>query len=206
MSTTDPTTPTSTGKPKAAAAKGSAGTNVVALPAKASEERPSDKVIAFVKRHPVIMVAGGIAVGVAVSALIPRRTSRKFIGKAVNLAEAAGAASVVLGKQAGDKAHDVSVGARKQATVFAHKAEKAGDVAIHSLEKYGLAAVAAASALGKATAKRASRFSDVAADAAQRIGDAAAEKAHTLGEAAVERSGKVVHLAQDVRKRAKSRP
>lgn len=203
MSKTDPTDTTS-GQPKAVA-KGTSGANVVTLPAKATDERPSDKVIAFVKRHPVLTVAGGIAIGVAVSALIPRKASRRFLGKAVDLAEAAGAASVVLGKQAGDKAHDVGTVARKQAFVFAHRAEKAGDVAAHSLEKYGLAAVAAASSLGKATAKRASRFSDVAADAAQRLSEAAAEKAHSLGDVAAERSDKVIHLAQDVRKRAKSR-
>lgn len=205
MSKTDPTTPAQTVESQPTSPGNTGGTNVVTLPAKVIEERPSDKVIAFVKRHPVITVAGGIALGVAVSALIPRRTSRKFLGKAVDLAEAAGAASVVLGKQAGDKAHDVGSGARKQASIFADKAEKAGDVAVHNLEKYGLAAVAAASALGKATAKRASRFSDVAADAAHRIGDAAANKAHILGEVAVDRSEKVVHFAEDLRKRSKSR-
>ena len=191
MSKSDPTSTDTTAETSKAAAK---GTNVVALPAKVAEPRPSDKVIAFVKRHPVITVAGGIAIGVAVSALLPRRASRKLLGKAVDLAEVAGAAGVVLGKQAGEKAHDVGVGARKQASVFAGKAEKAGDLAVLNLEKYGLAAVAAASALGKATAKRASRLGDVAADTAHRLGDAAAE-----------RSVKVVHLAEDLKARAKSR-
>ncbi|HUD27384.1 MAG TPA: hypothetical protein VMQ93_00835 [Novosphingobium sp.] len=198
MTKTDTNTPASTGTaPKS--------TNVVTLSAKAAQERPSDKVVAFVKRHPVITVAGGIAIGVAVSALIPRKASRKLIGKAVDLAEVAGAAGVVFGKQAGERAHAVSVGARKQASVFAHKAEHAGGVAAVNLEKYGLAAVAAASALGRATAKRASRFSDVAADAAHRISEAAADRAHQLGDAAADRSTKVVHLADDLRKRAKSR-
>lgn len=173
---------------------GSKGTNVVALPAKAADQRPSDKVIAFVKRHPVVTVAGGIAIGVAVSALIPRRASRKLLAKAVDLAEVAGAASVVLGKQAGGKAHDVGIGARKQASVLADKAEKVGDLAVLNLEKYGLAAVAAASALGRATAKKASRLGDAAADTALRLGDVAAE-----------RSAKVVDLAHDIKERSKSR-
>ncbi len=188
MSKSTPTTPSTSNKAK------SAGTNVVTLPAKTAQDRPSDKVIAFVKRHPVITVAGGIAIGVAVSALLPRRASRKLLGKAVDLAEVAGAASVVLGKQAGEKAHDVGIGARKQAHVLAGKAEKVGDLTVLNLEKYGLAAVAAASALGRATAKRASRFGDVAADTAHRLGDAAAE-----------RSAKVVHMAEDIRARTKSR-
>lgn len=191
MSKTDSSTPPATGTaPK--------GTNVVTLPAKAAQERPSTKVVAFVKRHPVITVAGGIAVGAAISALLPRRTSRKFLAKAADLAEAAGAAGVVFGKQAGDKAHDASVGARKQASILADKAEKVGDLAVLNFEKYGLAAVTAASALGHATAKKASRLGDVAADTAHRLGDAAAE-----------RSVKVVNraedLAQDLRSRAKSR-
>lgn len=194
---------TKTDPSKTEVSKGtSKSTNVVTLPAKAVEQRPSEKVIAFVKRHPVITVAGGVAVGIAVSALlprratrlVPRRASRKLLEKAVDLAEVASAAGLVLGKQAGEKAHDVGVGARKQAYVFADKAEKASGIAVLNLEKYGLAAVAAASALGRATAKRASKLGDVAADAAHRLGDTAAE-----------RSAKVVDMAEDLKARAKSR-
>lgn len=180
------------------------GTNVVVLPGKPSQERPSEKVIAFVKRHPVLTVAGGIAIGVAVSAFIPRRKSRRFVNKAVDLVEAAGAATAVFGKRAGEKAHDVGADARKQVSIFTRQAEKAGDAAIHNLEKYGLAALASAGTLGKATAKRTSRFADVAADAAQRISEEAAIRAHRLSETAHEGSNKVIHLAGDLKKRARS--
>jgi hypothetical protein len=195
VSKTDPTTPPQTGTAPKTTAK---GTNVVTLPAKTAKQRPSDKVVAFVKRHPVITVAGGIAVGVAVSALLPRRTSRKLLAKAVDLAEVAGATGAVFGKQAADTAHDVGISARKQGSVLVDKAEKVGDIAVSNFEKYGLAAVTAAGALGRATAKKATRFGDVAADTAHRFGDAAAE-----------RSVKLVHraedLAEDIRTRARSR-
>ncbi|MFC0203377.1 hypothetical protein [Novosphingobium soli] len=181
MSKTDPSIPASN------------GTNIVALPAKTGEQRPSEKVIAFVKKHPVMTVAGGIAIGVAVSALLPRKASRRLLGKAVDLAEAAGAASAVFAHQAGDRAHDLGIDARKRASVFATKAEKVGDRALINLEKYGLAAVGAASALGRTTARRASRLSDAAADQANRLGDVAAV-----------RSAKVLHMAEGLKSRVKS--
>lgn len=156
------------------------GARVVALPAVKAQPRPSDKVIAFVKKHPAITVAGGIALGVAVSALIPRKGSRRLLGKAVELAEAAGAASLLFGRQAADKAHDAGDGAMKQASLFAGKAGKASDFAVANLEKYGLAAVAAASALGRATARRAGTLGG------------------TLGDAAADGSAKVLHKAGDI--------
>ncbi|EJU13948.1 hypothetical protein LH128_06147 [Sphingomonas sp. LH128] len=183
MSKTESSTPIAAGK----------GANVVALPAKIAEPTPSDKVIAFVKKHPVLTVAGGVAVGVAVSALLPRRVSRRIVARTLDLAEAAGTASVVLGRKVGDKAHDIGIDARKQASKFADSAEKASDLAILNLEKYGLAAVGAASALGRATARRASRLGDAAADTANRLGDAAAV-----------RSTKVLHMAEDLKKRVRS--
>jgi len=190
VSKTDPSTTTK--------APGKGGTNVVALAAKPAQERPSDKVVAFVKRHPVLTVAGGLAVGIAVSALLPRRAggkllSRKLLSRAADLAEVAGAAGVVLGKQAGEKAHDVGIGARKQASVVADKAGKVGDLAVLNLEKYGLAALSGASALGRTAARRASRLGDKAADTATRLGDVAAT-----------RSAKVLHMAEDLKARVKS--
>lgn len=145
------------------------GARIVALPAVKAQARPSDKVIAFVKKHPAITVAGGIALGVAVSALIPRRGSRRLLGKAVELAEAAGAASLLFGRQAADKAHDAGDGAARRASLLAGKAGKASDFAVANLEKYGLAAVAAASALGKATARRAGTLGDAAADGSAKV-------------------------------------
>ena len=149
--------------------------NVMTLPAKAEDSRPSTKVVAFVKRHPLLIVAGGLAVGAAVSALLPRRTTRRWFGRAVDIAQAAGASTVLFGREAGDKAQDFGHDAGKRAKLLSRRAEKASETAIDSLEKYGLAALAAASSLGRATAHKAGKF----------------------GEAAAEQSGRALHKAQD---------
>lgn len=164
--------------------------NVVPLPANAAKQRPSEKVISFVKRHPVLTVAGAVAAGAAVSALLPRKTSRRVLGKALDLAEAAGAATVMFGRETGEKAHALGAGTRKQASALANKAEKAGHGAAVRLEKYGLAAVAAASALGRVAARRTGE-----------LGDAATEKAAQVGNAASEQSHKVRAIAGNLKKR-----
>lgn len=169
------------------------GSNVVALSPRPADQRPSEKIVAFVKRHPALTVAGGLALGAAVSALIPRRVSRRWVNKATGLAETAAAASAVFGRQVGAQAHDLGSDARKHGVRVAEAAEKAGDVVLHKLEKYGLSAAATAGSLGRATAKRASRVGDVAADAAHRVSDAAAES-----------STKALHLVEDLKKRTRA--
>ncbi|KHK91266.1 hypothetical protein [Novosphingobium malaysiense] len=167
--------------------------NVVPLQAQPAEKRPSEKVISFVKRHPVLTVAGAVAAGVAASALLPRKTSRKVVDKAFGMAEAASAATMMFGRRAEDKAHAVGSDARKQAAVLGEKAEKAGHVTALRLEKYGLAAMAAASALGRSAAKRASKLGDAAAEKATRIGDAASEKSHEIAAATEDLKRRVKH-------------
>jgi hypothetical protein len=167
MATTTPTTSSATGT-------AISPSNVTRLPAKAAT-RPSDKVIAFVKRHPVVVVAGGLAVGAAVSALLPRRTTRRWFSRAVDLAEATGATALLFGREAGEKAQSLGAGAGKKASLFATRVEKAGDVAAEKLEKYGMAAIAAASSLGRTTAR----------------------KAGELGETAAAQSGRALHKVQD---------
>lgn len=142
--------------------------NVAKLPAKIKAQRPSDKVVSFVKRHPVIVVAGGIAVGAAVSTLIPRGTTRRWFSRAAKLAETAGATSLLYGREAGDKAQELGHDASEKASLLAKQAEKAGSAAAESLEKYGLAALAAAASLGRATARKATELGDVAAEQSSR--------------------------------------
>jgi hypothetical protein len=175
VSKTKPTTP----KIPETSASGANTGQVVALNAAKAEPRPSEKVVAFVKSHPVLVVAGGVAAGVLVSALLPRRLTRGFLSrglsKGAHLAEAAGAATALFGKDAAEKVHDLGLGARKQASTIADRAEKSGELAAERLEKYGMAALAAASALGRASAKRASEVSEIAAHQAQKIGKNARE-------------------------------
>lgn len=166
--------------------------NITVLPTRQVEERPSEKVIAFVKRHPVLTVTAGLAAGALISSLVPRRVSRKVSSRAAHLAEVAASTGKVFGRRASDRVHDVSVVSRKQAALLADRASKTGDRAAHTLEKYGVAAAAVASAFGRAAARRASKFGEAAADAAGHLGDAAAA-----------RSSKVVDLAEELKTRIK---
>ncbi len=159
--------------------------------AQATGERPSDKVIAFAKRHPVIVVAGAIAAGAALSALVPRKTSRRILGKAVRLAEAAGAVGIL--DSAGDKAGGLGRKARKQAALWTDKAEEAGEATARQLEKYGLAALAAASALGKATAARTGRAGGAASEAADRLGEATSDQGRRVKALAQELRDRIMH-------------
>lgn len=165
--------------------------NVVPLPA--AEQRPSEKIVAFVKQHPALTVAGAVVAGLAVSALLPRKTSRRILGKAVNLAEAAGTATAIWGRKTDEKAHALGRSARKQALLTGHRAEKAGHMTAHQLEKYGLAALAAASALGRGTAARASKLSNAAVETAGRIGDAAVERSHKVKAMADDLKDRMTH-------------
>lgn len=151
------------------------GTNVVPLTPAAAEPKASEKVIDFVRKHPVVTVAGGVAIGVALSALLPRRSGRKLLGRAINLAEAAGAATMVFGRETSEKAQDLGREARNKAGELATRAGDAGDATAARLEKIGLAAVAAATALGKATAKRAEKIGHAASDAGHQIADKASD-------------------------------
>lgn len=179
MTKADRTSP-KTGTPRA--------TNVVPMPAQEAQERPSEKVIAFVKRHPALTIAGALAAGAAISAMVPR--SRRVMGKALRMAEAAGAATAMFGKEAGEKAQaEASVlgrSARKEASRLADRAEKAGDRTVLALEKYGMAALAAASAMARAAAQRASSLGETTADTASRIGDAAAAQSRKVKDKASE--------------------
>jgi hypothetical protein len=154
----------------------STSTNIVALPHRPEAVGPGEKALSFVKEHPVLTVAGGIAVGLVVSALLPRSFSRKFAKRAFKLAEAGATAALAFGQDTLDKAEDQSVVARKKANVLAGQAERLGEKAVAKAEKLGIAALGSASVLGH-----------VAADRAERLGHAAASRAEGLGERASER-------------------
>jgi|3_EtaG_2_1085321.scaffolds.fasta_scaffold23686_4 uncharacterized membrane protein YebE (DUF533 family) len=149
--------------------------NVVPLTPAKTELTPREKVVGFVKKHPVITVAGGLALGVAASALLPRKTGRKLIGRATKLAEAAGAATVMFGRETSEKAQELGVEARESAGKLASTAERASSATAASIEKLALAAVAAAGAFGRTTARKASKVSEAAAEKGHEIADMASE-------------------------------
>jgi ElaB/YqjD/DUF883 family membrane-anchored ribosome-binding protein len=155
-------------------------TNVVALPAKTPEQRPSDKAIAWVKKHPVLTIAGGIAVGAAVGALLPRRAGQRMANRAFELAEMAAATSMMFGREAADKAEEIGEGAKRKAGSLAHTAERLGDRAAHRVERAGSAALGTAGALAYSARNRAERLGDAAVDRASRVSQAALDTSTRL--------------------------
>lgn len=175
MTDKDPTTPK---KPRSNTGTKKDANNVVPLSASPSGPTTSQKIMGFVKKHPVLTVAGGLVAGVAISAVLPRKTGRKLLGRAVHLAEAAGAATMMAGRETSGKARSLGYGAKRKAGKLASHAEKTGDATAARLEKYGLAALAAANALGRATAGRAAKIGDAAADTGHHIADMARRVRH----------------------------
>lgn len=104
-----------------------AGTNVVALPTKEEPATPQAKVVAFVREHPVMTIAGGLAVGAVAAALVPRRNRRYVARQSSMLADAIAAASATIAQQALASLDTASTGVRRGASAVASRAESAGD-------------------------------------------------------------------------------
>lgn len=170
--------------------------NIVVLPSPAPEPKPSEKVIAFVKRHPLITVAGGVAIGAATGLLLSR-TARskvappKLVNKATHLIEAASASSLLWGKHASKAAQEASGEAREKVYLLAEKASHSG---LDKLDKLAKVAAVSAAAFGKFSKTQANRLGDIASDAAHKVGSAAADG-----------SSKIADIAEDVREKVKSR-
>lgn len=149
--------------------------NIVTLPSRAEAERPSDKVIAFVKRHPVLTVAGGVAAGALVTALLPRRVTRKAATRALGVAEMAGTSTLMFGKRAKHKAHDLGDDVFETVHIiadkFSGKTEKASDAALGRLQKFGTLALAAVASARRSAEKNAVKLGDAAADGTHKLAD-----------------------------------
>ena len=171
---------------------GTTTNNVVTLPHRAEPTTPSEKAISFVKRHPVLTVAGGVAFGLAVSALMPRSFGRKIAGRAYRLAETGAAAALSLGHEALDKAEDGGALARKKAALIASQAEKLSEKAVARAERLGVAALGTAGVWGHAAAERAERLGHVAAVRAEHFGERASERLGHLSDKALSQSTKLL--------------
>lgn len=98
-------------------------TNVVKLPERKSEDA-GKAVVDFVREHPGMVIAGGVALGLIAGALLSRGGGRKLARHALTLAEVAGTASMALGRQAMERAEDAGNGLRRQGEVIVEKAGK----------------------------------------------------------------------------------
>jgi len=137
--------------------------NVVELP---RQEKPDTaaQVSAFVREHPLLVVAGGIALGAVAAALLPRGTGRKLVRRAANLAELAGTASAILGTQLREKAGEAGAGMREQGAAMAER-----------LERLGTDATARVGKLSEAAGTRIEKLIDPVESAASKVAKKAAE-------------------------------
>lgn len=109
--------------------------NIVKLHDSASE-RARD-VGDFVKDHPLLVVAGGIALGAIAASFLPRGTGRRLAKHAISLAEVAGTAGALLGSRVRDKAGETGASLREQGGLVAEKLERLGESASESIGKLG---------------------------------------------------------------------
>lgn len=117
-----------------------------------------DKLVDFVREHPVATVAGGLALGVLISGLFKRSPTRKLGGRA---AKTAGSLAAI--------GAEFALGYAQQALTAANEAGKAG---AEKLEDLGSTARSA----GRDAAERAGELGDAARsatrDAGKRLGKA----------------------------------
>lgn len=139
--------------------------NVVELHGSARED--TQKAVSdFVRDHPVLAIAGGVALGALVSALLPKGTGRKVAGGAVSLAKVAGTTGLVLGKHLRNSAEATGASLREHGGEFAGRLEKLGENASGRIGHFSTSAAAhveklitpveqAASKAGRAAAQKA---------------------------------------------------
>lgn len=130
--TTDHTTDSS--------ASGATATNVVVLPQRDEVAPPQNRAVAFVREHPVMTIAGGLALGAVAAALIPGRNRRYVARQGSLIADAIAAASTAIAHQALGTLDTASTGVRRGTRAMASRAEHAGEVVV---DKAGSAAQAA---------------------------------------------------------------
>lgn len=116
--------------------------------AASEDQRPTEKLVRFARANPALLVAGGIAAGAIVAALVPKRGAGKLARRAAALAEAAGAAGLALGHDLLDKADTT---ARRGTARIGLGAAHAGAAASAAADRTGQTA----RSLGLAVARKA---------------------------------------------------
>lgn len=105
-------------------------TNVVPLPPKDEPVAAHQKAARFVREHPVLTIAGGLAVGAVAAALIPRKNRRYVARQGSMIADAIAAASASVAHQALGSLETASSGVRRGARAVASRAEHAGEAVV----------------------------------------------------------------------------
>lgn len=82
------------------------------------EAGPIDKLTTVAKEHPLLVVLGGLAIGVAISALIPRSPTRRLSKNALGFLTTVAELGIAYGKQALDAAEEAGVPTRERLGEF----------------------------------------------------------------------------------------
>lgn len=109
--------------------KSATQTNVVVLAPAAEPQGNIDRASAFVRRHPVLTIAGGLAAGAVAAALIPRRNRAYITKQSSLLGEAIAAAGATIAQQALASLDSASTTVRDSAHSIALRAEHVGEAA-----------------------------------------------------------------------------
>lgn len=136
----------------------------------AQAESATDRVTALVRDHPLLLLAGGLAVGVALSTLVPRSPTRKLSKKSLAFLGTAAELGMAYGREAFDVVNEATEDARRDGKA---KLAKFGDKAKErAVDLGGVAADLGGTAKDKAADKLASLRStakDKAADKLEQI-------------------------------------
>lgn len=81
-----------------------------AIAKKASAAR--DQLTQIAREHPVLLIVGGVAIGVALSTLIPRSPTRKFSKRALGMIATVAELGLAYGRQAAHAAEDAGQNSR----------------------------------------------------------------------------------------------
>jgi hypothetical protein len=113
--------------------------NVISLPER-REKDGGTPVSDFVRDHPGLVVAGGVALGLIAGAMLSRGSGRKLARHALTLAEMAGTAGLAFGKDALVRAEQAGGELRKQGEALAEKAGKLAEPGEEAMDNAGEAA------------------------------------------------------------------
>jgi hypothetical protein len=113
--------------------------NVVKLSKQSKRDAPADAA-EFVREHPLLVVAGGIALGAVAAALLPKGTTRRLARRAAGLAEVASAAGMLFGRRVRDAAAAGGSDLRERGEAMADRLERFGETASDRIDQLGGAA------------------------------------------------------------------
>jgi hypothetical protein len=153
--------------------------------------RSSVSLAEIAQDHPGLLLAGGLAAGLALGALLPRKPVRKAARGTAHLAEFFGAAGLALGRQAIGLAASTGSVLRSRSETAAERAEEFGENAAEQLGRLGETVAERAEDLGEGAIEQLSRLGDAAREQVRRVIGPADGAATRLGNHIAEKAAEV---------------